>query len=466
MSSTDTITDAPAVHTWDLPAYNLDAFVGKVDLANRRLRQAGIDARFDVAYTEYTVERLGTDGVTDDEGNWIVEPVVFHDEFIRAELVGPLEISSDRFVFAASLVPEEAGITVHSAPGIELGGYAPRGDNECDHCGTSRNRSRLYLVREIATGEIHQVGHNCLELYTGITVHGLWALEFVDELERVANLPGDSVGSRDRATVAIDTVLAWAWAYSNQGRAYVSGSRSLERGIPSTGSEVRRAIYSPPRPNPRNNTDYERYLEAGKIAAEVQANQANLLQAIRESVESVHEDTDFGRNLRVILAAESGTVSFRNVALIGSLVSIYARNLELAEQRKHRVTATAGYLGEVGERVRGVVINLTTVREWEGDYGWTTLLVGRTDDQHAVKWFRSGRFELEAGDQLRLSAVTVKAHEEFNGDDVTVLTRGTVDDWEQRVATAKARLASNPSADLDDLFRSKKDQARFAKEVA
>lgn len=416
--STDTQTPVD-VHTWDIPAYNLDAFRTKIDAANRRLRQAGSDQRFDVEYAPYS----RTETVADPDAPELT--TTYHEQWYIATLTGPLVVRSARFEFAATLVAEEAGFTVHSAPGVELGGFRPRGDRACEHCGTDRQRSRLYLVREIATGALTQVGHTCLELYTDICPHGLWVLELADGLDEATNRPADSVGRREATEVAIDDVLAWAWGYSNGGRAYVSSKASEERLIPSTGSEVRRALYMPPRPNPRDNRDFDRYVEAGRIAATVHP---DLLAEIRATVETVNADSDYGQNLRVILASPTGVVGFRNVAIVASLVAIYARNLEREQERAARAARpkSSGFLGEVGERVRNFEVNLSVVREWEGDYGWTTLLIGSTPQGQAVKWFRSGRHDLDAGDVLRLKAATVKAHEEFNGDDVTVVTRGLV----------------------------------------
>lgn len=419
MSTTETTTPTETVHTWDLPDYNLDAFRTRIDQANRRLHQAGSTQRFEVEYKPYTVETTEVDPAAPGL------QTTYHEQRWVATLTGPLYIRSERYEFAATLVAEEAGFTVHSAPGVELGGFRPRGDNECEHCNTVRNRSRLYLVREMETGELTQVGHTCLELYTGIQPHGLWVLELADDLDEVASLGPIGDSGRRLAEVAIDDVLRWAWGYSNGGKAYVSAANSQERMVPSTGSKVRQALYLPPRPNPRDNRDFERYVEAGQIAASLDE---DTLSAIRGAVETVEADSDYGQNLRVILASPTGVVGFRNVAIVASLVAIYARNLEREQERQVRAARpkSSGFLGEVGERVRNFEVNLGVVREWEGDYGWTTLLIGSTPAGQAVKWFRSGRHDLDAGDVMRLKAATVKAHEEFNGDDVTVITRGLI----------------------------------------
>ncbi|MGV0653755.1 hypothetical protein ABQE48_07735 [Mycolicibacterium thermoresistibile] len=86
-----------------------------------------------------------------------------------------------------------------------------------------------------------------------------------------------------------------------------------------------------------------------------------------------------------------------------------------------------GFIGEVKERVRDFSIELTTVRQFDGNYGTTTLFVGRTPSGHVVKWFASGAWRYDVGDTLYLAAATVKAHENYKGIDQTVITRGKID---------------------------------------
>lgn len=453
MSSTTATADTTtATTTWEIPAFNLDLFRGKIDQANRRLYQAGNDHRFEVTYEPFTKQR-------EENG------VVYHDQWVRATLAGPLHVESPTHQFAATLVQEEAGWTVHTAPGVNLGGYAPREDNQCDHCQTRRSRNRIYLVRSRVTGELLQVGNSCLELYTGINPRGLWVLELVDDLDEVVSRAPDPVSRRDTADVSIDSVIAWAWGYSNEGRAYISGARAQEHEVPSTGSEVRRALYMPPRPNPRAPQDYERYLEAMRIGEQLVTEQPDLLAAIRQSVLFTSEDTDYGRNLRVILDSPSGVVSFRNVAVVASLVSVYVRQLEREQEReaKQAVASAQGFIGEVGERVRDFELTLSTVREWEGQYGWTTLLVGHTPSGHIVKWFASGRFDYEVGQVLKIEAATIKDHDEFRGQDQTVITRAKIDTFEPRAQQARHDLAAGGDSEViaERWFNSKKERKRF-----
>ena len=397
--------------TWDIPAHNLEAFKAKIAKANRRLAHAGLDARFEIEYEEFEVKkavRVDRAVMSQHEPAYIVEP------WVRATLVGPLTLRHGHFTFVAVLVPEQAGITVHSAPGQELNGYSPRGDNTCDHCQVERSRSRLYLVRDERDATILQLGHSCIELYTGVRPKGLWSLTFDEELEDLTRNDIDGgVGSRHYGA-SIDAVLAFAFAHSDRGRSYVPSGMYSEI---STVSRVRTSLFA----NIEGLRDADRrYYRAKAAEASQYLADIDLIAAIKAAVTETAADSDYGRNLRVLLGGE--TVSGRNVGILGSLVKVYARQQQIeAERKAHPVVA--GYLGEIGERVKGITATAKTVIYREGDWGHTTFLVAIAEDGHTIVWNASRALGIESGQRFTIAAATVKAHEVYNGVDQTVLSR-------------------------------------------
>lgn len=398
-SSTDTL-EAIEDRVWTIPAYRLPAFKAKFDEANGKLARAGLDSHFDVTYTEFQVRGDG--------------PVEIFEPWIRAELAGPLTISHGHFTFVARLVPEEGGITVHSAPGQELGGYAPSGDNSCDHCRVKRNRTRLYLVRDERDGSIIQLGHSCIELYTGVAPKGLWALTFAEEMTVFARDHSGGAFTTADYGVAIETVLAYAYAHSDKGRAYVPTSSFDD--APTVG-QVRTSLFG--RIGMLREPDRSHFIAKAAEAATYLAD-PDLLDAIKASVTTTSEDSDYGRNLRVILAGER--VSGRNIGILASLVKVYARQQQIEQDRK-AVPVVAGFIGTVGDRLRNISAAAKIVRYWEGDWGTTTLLVATTDDGHTLVWRASKYIDIEAGDRFTMAAATVKDHDTYRGVDQTVIFR-------------------------------------------
>lgn len=212
---------------------------------------------------------------------------------------------------------------------------------------------------------------------------------------------------------SVDLVLAYAFAHSDKGRAYVPASGF---GV-STVSQVRTSLFADISRLREAERNY--FIAKGAEAATYLAD-AGLIAAIKAAVGETAEDSDYGRNLRVVLAGEH--VSGRNVGILASLVKVYARQQQLeAERKAHPVVA--GFIGEVGERVRGISGTAKTVVYSEGDYGTTTFLVAITDDGRTVVWNASKALDIEVGDTFTMCAATVKAHEAYHGVDQSVITR-------------------------------------------
>lgn len=415
-------------NVYNVPAVRAERFIEKFESANRRLAAAGLDARFDFEAEEYFAKtRIG--GIELPDGT-IFGGTVVDVPWVRFTQASELRLSLGDYTFVASLIAEEGGVTVHSAPGTELGGFEPKGDVSCDHCGVDRNRTRLYLVRENETGRILQLGHTCIELFTGLSPKGLFALQYDDELRAVAE-ESFSAGPRD-TSANVDEVIALAWAYSNEGRAYVSAKAASDDRV-TTSSEVKGHLFTVLKRSNfasgwRGDADFQAVVERRAAKAELAtATLANteLLGAIKAVATTLASDSDYGRNMAVILNGEN--VSHRNIGILASLVAIYAREQELAAKRANAVPAAQGFLAEVGTRIKtNIELTISQARQREGDYGWTTWIVGTAQDGHVVVWNASRAIDLEPGDVLVLSAATVKAHDEYNGVDQTVITRAKI----------------------------------------
>lgn len=340
-----------------------------------------------------------------------------------------LKLSIGDFTFVAALVPEEAGWTVHAAPGQSLDGWKRPDKDEwpaCDHCHTDRKRVRVYVVRDDRDGKLIQLGHSCISLYTGIEPKGLWALGFDMVLEEFAGRDegGFGGGGRDYG-VRIDEVLALSFAYSQGGRAYVSKARADEWGKEATVDLIRCHLFSPPKAVSPGSRGYEAYAEYQDACAKASEVDEALLGAIKASADTLKAGSDYGDNMAIILAAESGYVSRRNVGVLASLLAVYRRGLEQEESRKAQ-PAAQGFLGEAGAKLKGLEITAKVVKVWEGHYGMTTFLVGSTDDGHTVTWKASGARGWEPGDRIKITSATIKAQEVFQGTDQTVITRARV----------------------------------------
>ena len=455
MTNTDTtavIAEAPAPTVFEVPAYRYEEFTKLVDKANRRLAKAGgADApQFTFTFETFEVEQrrptlfYAIDGSTEPTGVFL--------PYFRATLLNDsFRIAVGDHTFVASLIAEEAGYTVHTAPGESLDGWTrPAVDDiHCDVCNTVRARQNIYIVRDNTTGELIQVGTNCLAPLLGFSPQSLWALTWTESLASLTGGGDDEDGwagyrgAADR-TVAIDTILAIAWAVTNGGKNYVSTkaadayfeASNGEAHKVTTVSQIRGHLAGRPKPWKGDDRMGQAW---DAIQAKVEATSQETIDAIKAAAAALKAGTDYADNMTTILAAESGRVTFRNVGILGSLVAIYAREQQLAEERKVEAkTAVTGFLAPVKDnkgkatRLHGLEITLTYVREFDGSYGTTTKMVGTAASGHAVEWWGTGSFSVEAGDVITLDA-SIKAHRAAGADkytkaDTTVLTRGKIID--------------------------------------
>ncbi len=422
------IVDDDGFREYTFPANRMTLLNAKLDATNVRLERSGIEGRFTVdSIVEFDCKRT-VGGIELEDGTRMFGTEVT-EPWVRVTInMVPLVLGD--FTFVASLVPEEVGIITHVAPGQDLGGHRPT-DMRCEHCGLDRRRTRAYIVRNNETGELVQVGHSCIELYTGCAPKGLWVLGFDAELQAFADEETGGFSNGDYG-VRVQDVLGMAFAFSDQGRSYVSrnAAEASWGKLQATGGEVRAALFFPPRrpvgrsATPEAIAEYERFM-ANMRAGYEYGQDEKLIGDILASAATMKQGTDYADNVAILVQCER--VSGRNVGILASLVSVSARGKELAVQRERAPKAVAGFVAPVGTRVKWPVrLLLRTVKYWEGDYGVTTLLIGWDQDGHIVKWKASGRKDYEPGDTLVLSAFTVKAHDVWNEQDQTVIQRAVV----------------------------------------
>jgi hypothetical protein len=446
---------------YDIPAYRRELLDAKVAKANARLERAGVAERFSPQYESYTAKKL-VGGVELPDGTYFGGTEIEVERY-RVTLA-EFGLAAGDYTFIASLVPEEAGITLHVAPGQSLGDWRPAEFNVCDHCGLKRNRNRVYVVRNNETGELSQVGHNCIELYTGLSIKGLWALE-LDFSEFGGSEEDDDWGGggfgRAVYTTAVDKVLAYAYVLTDEGRSYASTKVREWGGVP-TVDKVRHALYGRiERPREKDfRGAHGAYLDAckahEKLVADIKRAEAlyqgkdPVLAAIRDSAETLKPGSEYADNMAVILKGEN--VSTRNVGILASLVAVYARENQLRIEREKAPAPVAGFLGEPKQRIRNFQITLKTVRFIDGHYGMSTLLIGHDAEGRQVKWFASGRHDYNEGDVLTLEAATVKRQipagsDKFTRADTTEITRGVIDTFTERAEHYQAYLDANDGKD-------------------
>lgn len=88
----------------------------------------------------------------------------------------------------------------------------------------------------------------------------------------------------------------------------------------------------------------------------------------------------------------------------------------------YQAPTAEGFVGEVGEHVRNLVITNVTVCPLSAS---TFLVGGRDPSNHLVKWLTRSKID-PATESITFSVATVKAHESYTGTDKTVVTAAKV----------------------------------------
>lgn len=209
---------------------------------------------------------------------------------------------------------------------------------------------------------------------------------------------------------SIDEVLAFAFAHSDRGTNYIPATnRDWEE---TTIDKVKVSLFAGPEimaeMTQEGKDEYQaKYEEAMGYLADTE-----LLAAIKVSALSLKETTRYGSDVRNVLI-NGKAVSGRQIGLMASLVSVYAREKERRETQSKLPKVVLGYLGSVGERLHDVKLTLQTVRFIDNYFGGSTFLVGITDDGHTVVWQASRGIDVKEGDRITLASATVKALEKY-----------------------------------------------------
>lgn len=392
---------------FDFASDRLPEALARIEAANKKLARAGIEDRFTFTAEEYLQTSKRTEFGVDTK---------------TYELRTKLELNEPTFsyggwTFVAALDSTEHGFIARTAPGQSLDGWRPDAQ-ECDHCGLRRQRKATYILNG-PDGQRKQIGSNCLEPFLGVEVKGLWALGY--DFEDLSDLESDPdgrdlAGSGGESAIPTRDLIALGLACSEGGAKFVSRAHADEWQKTSTMGCVSELLYG----KSKNRAEacakeeiHDRakgYLEDGTV------------DAVLAAARTVETDSDYGYNLQV--ATGGDWVGPRHAAIAVSAISVWRRTQERASAKASIAT---GWIGKEKDKIAGVKATVTKVAYFDNPYdyngGVNTLVMFQTPDGHQVKWFATGRKEFELGATGTFTGGSIKAQENYEGVDQTVVTR-------------------------------------------
>lgn len=392
------VADSAGSWVWFLTSDELAATRARIAKVNARAERKGLTGRVDVAAVPATRSYAPAPGA----------PQVTVHGFDVTLTGEPPSYAGWRFVAAVDRLPGEAAPPVLRYPpgSDETVDNASVQPGQCDHCHTVRPRLTTYLVRHEDTGELKQIGRNCLPDFLGITVRPviLSADDLEAEIERSRG-GGPTLWDIDSVLTyayAVTAVYGWTPASNPNGRTPTRELVALAMGGSRQGREVLSEI-----------TD--QLADATQKAPQIRT---DLLASLTGA-------SGYEANLAAVLAA--GIVGRKQLGLAVSAIRAWQRltqrqaETELRDQQR----PTISHVGTIGEKVTlsGTVSLAMAVAGYHYRSPDQMLLV--IDCETAVaKTTTSARwaYDVQRGDQLTITG-TVKKHDDYRGIPQTVLSR-------------------------------------------
>lgn len=326
------------------------------------------------------------------------------------------------WTFAAKIEPTEAGNLVKLLPGVE---NVPQRfyttDMGCDHCGFTRYRKEVFVVRHEG-GEYKQIGRKCLaDFLGGKSPEGLaqmaeWGC-LVSDLLGGAERDGWSIRAEPTEPTPLFVAAVAAFA---RFEGYVSRKEAEGTFKTPTSQQAWRYL--------RPGDQYDRKWKEGlhEQGFDIEARDVELATKAVEWAKALEPryDQNFLYNLKIASTLE--TVDRRSMGILAALVGSYMREVEQQEinRKKRETRKPSAWVGVVGQRQVFPNLTVTGHREFDGSFGVTTLINLMDSSGNVIKWWASGARPMwcEQGATVSLKG-TVKKHDEYQGEQQTVITR-------------------------------------------
>lgn len=414
---------------------------GPVTVADVRIPVAFLErAERSVAQATVRAARIGLPLPELETGERRIELVEFDTgisgfvETVRAVLTLPGPVTAGAWRFVARI--DNPGQTMTENLIIRVPGtddtvplhYRTADPRHCDHCRVARDRRETFLVTDGARWA--QVGRDCLRDFLRFDPGAV--LTYLEELGRIVpderEIRTGLVGGRTGVPLLYamrDTLDLAARIVAREG--FVSVKRAEEasyqegRKVASSAARVSDAIRIRERGSAQERASFaEAYgatLEADTLR---EATFAALSELDERDGSSLSE---WERNLATLWGA--GYHAWRHLSVAVSALVLGHRRIERdAERAKAVDLPPSRHVGELGERLRDVPLEIAYVRATTSDYGERQYVLARCPDGVLLEWWMGPEPAFERGDRTRIVG-TVKTHRflERSGDAVTTLNR-------------------------------------------
>lgn len=356
--------------------------------------------------------------------------------FEMIEIKGP-RAKAAGWEFVASLVHLEGGTIINKVPTTQIaeGELVSYRDATpaCDHCKTNRYRKDSFVVRS-DTGELRQVGRNCLSDFLGGASAEFYArlaeiLFSVSSACEASEEEPSGFGGRGEVRAPVEEFISNVLA-SIRSSGWLSRTLAKERGQDgaATADQAWRLMFP-------WQGDHVKEEEKPTPAEDLYAKQIVLWVEKRMEEIAPAARSDYEHNLFVAIGSDP--IGGRQAGVVASLVRYYEKAMGI-EAEKKAPKAISNHFGTVKKREVFTLTLLSRTDLEGGNYGPSFLHVFTDAQGNIAKWFSSQKnvVGLLDGDTISWRAMeigtayqikgTVKKHDEYKGAKQTVLTRCVV----------------------------------------
>jgi len=288
----------------------------------------------------------------------------------------------------------------------------------CDHCRSRRRRTATFIVAH-DDGEVKQVGRQCIRDFLGHSSPERLASYMQYLLELDGDLQDDdefSSGCRVEYTYSIIEFLTIVRTVMREAGWMSRGAaRNSYDGRQAT-ADIAWSIITPAY-SPKDREDKVKWM-AKVTDADREFAQAAL--AFAPSLWEGKEDvSDYIFNMQGALS--NNIIGHKTTGLVASLLSCYAKHLEMEIVKKARENDANEHIGSVGERIT-FKATITMVKYFENEWGTKTMIKFLTSEGNTLVWWYSGDDDYEQGESYKVTG-TVKKHDEYRGTNTTTVAR-------------------------------------------
>ena len=355
------------------------------------------------------------------------------------ETVGTIALNGWTLLGVIDYLPDGTPL-VREVPGQTVPDSYRTGERSCDHCGFDRYRKETFVVGH-ADGSTKRVGRNCLSDFLGVDPKVmLAALEWLRDLKAGGEDEGfgwggsrmpETFSPKFLLSIAARTIEVNGYRSRAAARAYAEKAGEEGGRVSATADDVSTYIAALNGRLFRGTVGRgwsARYIDENKEVlahfGEVTEADAELAAKVLDFAKGLSGNSTYAYNVRALANAEQVRLS-KDVGMLASAFGVYRREVEKrAAAAPTPPTAPSTYLRTIGAKLAVPEAAVVMARTFEGQYGFTTLVVFKTPEGNVLKWFASGSKESDYAPGTKLSLKgTVKKHEDYRNEKSTVLTR-------------------------------------------